>query len=1138
MKRIPLALCLLALIWKPAIAGRNANGAILLHTDDAVSYSSGWDYCTNNPLPATCGDLVTQTNAEPEVKEAIIWVVGAFDPSSSPGVTACQFGVYHNLPSGYFTAWGACGPGALEIPDATWPDESGTGTAIGYGSAVYPHFLLKMYWFAVVGQVGTVFSTGAYPHGSDGAAFGDDGSPPLVDTVTRFGSVHWGEQGSNTCPVLPEAGACCYPDGSCTIVLQTLCTGDGVFQGVLTVCDPNPCLPTAACCMPTGECLTNNVATCTQMGGLWHSDWTVCDPNPCPIPTQIETTAGNWANAEPWHNWVSNGDGGTLIRAFVPEYLGAIEHVEFYYSTDGGSTWQFIADDRDGYEPPMNTFDRSVTMRGCGWCVTFEVLNSVAAGPIEFKSIAYPESGQPFEDVKEYVYDPAPPSLGTANLKDFTIIDRDGLGIDVSPNGTQIERIIINLAQMQEVFTKGIPGINQLGHGSAYCAPTAAAQCLRYFIGQGDTEVGGGLDEFRLVESLAAYMGTDRDILGTLPSSWVGGLDQWIGDYGAGYTVRYYIHYNCQVGGSTWTEEDWRRIRNELERCRDVLVGVWWDAGGAHALTLNSIAYPELPNGSILIGFKDPWTGSSETAELNPSTGHLANVTGAGEGGGGQIGMTMLVSPVESAVYAGGPGDPIYDGLPAGGPPYHVDITIPEEGQWFVHITVVNSSGHASRITNIIDREAGHGNADADGDGIPDITDNCPSMANPDQTDTDGDGVGDACDNCPSIANPDQADTDGDGVGDTCDNCSTVPDSSQADCDRDGIGDACDRRVITGVVRDVGGPLVGVPVDVYDAADSLAGSSQTGVGGRYRIDGVSTLPPGTYSVEVVEPASYEEVSPVAVSLCDSANVAFSMVRTTVTSDARRSGYWRHQVKSALSRHGHAQEGDSLPSYLAADYDRFYNGPAGYEIRIPGVTHVDGRPLTLRDMRNTLRDEGHARDAEKAKREFLALMLNVVSRKLTTYSVISADRRTVSQAIQDFAARIGSNPRFVHQYAKMINSGHQIPRGVIDGSRRQVAYRLLEDAATPLSVRPMPVTGAAEIVFGLKESGSVRIDVFDVAGRRIWSSGNLNVEAGLRSVFWNGRQENGSPVSPGIYFVRLNSAHEQATTRLVRVGSNR
>jgi hypothetical protein len=36
--------------------------------------------------------------------------------------------------------------------------------------------------------------------------------------------------------------------------------------------------------------------------------------------------------------------------------------------------------------------------------------------------------------------------------------------------------------------------------------------------------------------------------------------------------------------------------------------------------------------------------------------------------------------------------------------------------------------------------------SDEDGDGVPDETDNCPKVANPDQADTDGDGVGNVCD--------------------------------------------------------------------------------------------------------------------------------------------------------------------------------------------------------------------------------------------------------------------------------------------------------------------------------------------------------------------------------------------------------
>jgi thrombospondin type 3 repeat protein len=63
---------------------------------------------------------------------------------------------------------------------------------------------------------------------------------------------------------------------------------------------------------------------------------------------------------------------------------------------------------------------------------------------------------------------------------------------------------------------------------------------------------------------------------------------------------------------------------------------------------------------------------------------------------------------------------------------------------------------------------------DMDGDGIPDIHDNCPTIANPTQSNVDGDAYGDVCDICPVVAD-NGLDTDGDGVGDECDPHPLVP---------------------------------------------------------------------------------------------------------------------------------------------------------------------------------------------------------------------------------------------------------------------------------------------------------------------------------------------------------------------------
>lgn len=94
--------------------------------------------------------------------------------------------------------------------------------------------------------------------------------------------------------------------------------------------------------------------------------------------------------------------------------------------------------------------------------------------------------------------------------------------------------------------------------------------------------------------------------------------------------------------------------------------------------------------------------------------------------------------------------------------------------------------------------------ADADGDGVGDVCDNC-RLANPDQADSDGDGVANVCDNCSTVSNPNQADNDLDGLGDACDddddndgvpdlndNCPFTANAGQSDNDADGVGDSCD----------------------------------------------------------------------------------------------------------------------------------------------------------------------------------------------------------------------------------------------------------------------------------------------------------------------------------------------------------
>jgi hypothetical protein len=133
--------------------------------------------------------------------------------------------------------------------------------------------------------------------------------------------------------------------------------------------------------------------------------------------------------------------------------------------------------------------------------------------------------------------------------------------------------------------------------------------------------------------------------------------------------------------------------------------------------------------------------------------------------------------------------------------------------------------------------------SDPDSDGIPDLSDNCPTIFNPAQADTDADGRGDACDSCP-LDPLDDADDDGHCAD--ADNCPSVANPGQEDADADSLGDACDNcPLIPNVDQDPCACAICAPVDILIDFDSPLGRGsglvtwQTGV--EYDLQGFNVV---------------------------------------------------------------------------------------------------------------------------------------------------------------------------------------------------------------------------------------------------------------------------------------------------------
>ncbi len=80
--------------------------------------------------------------------------------------------------------------------------------------------------------------------------------------------------------------------------------------------------------------------------------------------------------------------------------------------------------------------------------------------------------------------------------------------------------------------------------------------------------------------------------------------------------------------------------------------------------------------------------------------------------------------------------------------------------------------------------------------------------------------------------------------------------------------------------------------------------------------------------------------------------------------------------------------------------------------------------------------------------------------------------------------------------------------------------------------PNPFNPKVTIPFALESSGSVKMDVFDVQGRRLVTLADQVFSAGEHNIDWNGQDDRGHSLPSGIYFLRIATPFENEVQKLV------
>ena len=122
--------------------------------------------------------------------------------------------------------------------------------------------------------------------------------------------------------------------------------------------------------------------------------------------------------------------------------------------------------------------------------------------------------------------------------------------------------------------------------------------------------------------------------------------------------------------------------------------------------------------------------------------------------------------------------------------------------------------------------------------------------------------------------------------------------------------------------------------------------------------------------------------------------------------------------------------------------------------------------------------------------------------------------------------------------------HNVPAGIWrlpeGGTLSSAAPDAGQQALLPLDtwgfagVMPQPARGAQTIRFYSGQERRLLVTIHDVAGRRVRSVHRGWLNAGETRFFWDGRDDQGRPAAPGVYYLRGSDGERTRATKLIRI----
>ena len=175
---------------------------------------------------------------------------------------------------------------------------------------------------------------------------------------------------------------------------------------------------------------------------------------------------------------------------------------------------------------------------------------------------------------------------------------------------------------------------------------------------------------------------------------------------------------------------------------------------------------------------------------------------------------------------------------------------------------------------------------------------------------------------------------------------------------------------------------------------------------------------------------------------------------------------------------------------------------------------------------------------------LQVPCNVYPYKALVWSILAAHYNGIENASSDLLRNTGTFMYSLqdYPYANLIQLDFVEKSRVADIciQRNRGSISAVEDDGTVASLNeptiisswPNPTSGRSTLSFRLTSTGSARLTVYDIRGRRVRDLVTDRLPTGTNSIQWDGKDNTGQPVSAGVYFYQLVTGGKSYSQKIV------